>query len=191
MKMQKQDEKFIKLLNNTLSLIKENKNLIADDIIYDMEDSVKSAVDYINTEKDKNRVLRIGIIGTVKAGKSSFLNSLVFEGKDILPKAATPMTASLTKISYSEIPEAKIVFYEDYDWKRIEDRANEYNLCVNKEFEKAKNEWEKNHSVQDLSKKDILTEVTREKVEKKIAGSLSPVLKGAAELVKMAQKKSC
>ena len=90
------------------------------------------------------------------------------------------MTASLTKISYSEIPEAKIVFYEDYDWKRIEDRANEYNLCVNKEFEKAKNEWEKNHSVQDLSKKDILTEVTREKVEKKIAGSLSPVLKGAA-----------
>ena len=41
MKMQKQDEKFIKLLNNTLSLIKENKNLIADDIIYDMEDSVK------------------------------------------------------------------------------------------------------------------------------------------------------
>ena len=51
-----------------------------------------------------------------------------------------------------------------------------------------KNEWEKNHSVQDLSKKDILTEVTREKVEKKIAGSLSPVLKGAAELVKMAQK---
>lgn len=188
MKMQKQDEKFIKLLNNTLSLIKENKNLIADDIIYDMEDSVKSAVDYINTEKDKNRVLRIGIIGTVKAGKSSFLNSLVFEGKDILPKAATPMTASLTKISYSEIPEAKIVFYEDYDWKRIEDRANEYNLRVNKEFEKAKNEWEKNHSVQDLSKKDILTEVTREKVEKKIAGSLSPVLKGAAELVKMAQK---
>ncbi len=188
MKMQKQDEKFIKLLNNTLSLIKENKNLIADDIIYDMEDSVKSAVDYINTEKDKNRVLRIGIIGTVKAGKSSFLNSLVFEGKDILPKAATPMTASLTKISYSEIPEAKIVFYEDYDWKRIEDRANEYNLCVNKEFEKAKNEWEKNHSVQDLSKKDILTEVTREKVEKKIAGSLSPVLKGAAELVKMVQK---
>lgn len=188
MKMQKQDEKFIKLLNNTLSLIKENKNLIADDIIYDMEDSVKSAVDYINTEKDKNRVLRIGIIGTVKAGKSSFLNSLVFEGKDILPKAATPMTASLTKISYSEIPEAKIVFYEDYDWKRIEDRANEYNLCVNKEFKKAKNEWEKNHSVQDLSKKDILTEVTREKVEKKIAGSLSPVLKGAAELVKMAQK---
>lgn len=188
MKMQKQDEKFIKLLNNTLSLIKENKNLIADDIIYDMEDSVKSAVDYINTEKDKNRVLRIGIIGTVKAGKSSFLNSLVFEGKDILPKAATPMTASLTKISYSEIPEAKIVFYEDYDWKRIEDRANEYNLCVNKEFEKAKNEWEKNHSVQDLSKKDILTEVTREKVEKKIAGSLSHVLKGAAELVKMAQK---
>ena len=68
---------------------------------------------------DTNRTLKIGIVGGVKAGKSSFLNALLFRGRDILPKAATPMTAALTKISYSETPYAKIVFYEDKDWNAI------------------------------------------------------------------------
>ncbi|GAA7698111.1 hypothetical protein BTM156_10970 [Helicobacter pylori] len=44
----------------------------------------------------ENMGLKVGIIGHVKAGKSSLLNALIFEGKDVLPKAATPMTASLT-----------------------------------------------------------------------------------------------
>lgn len=43
---------------------------------------------------NENRLLRIGIIGQIKRGKSSFLNSLLFKGQDILPKAATPMTAA-------------------------------------------------------------------------------------------------
>ena len=51
--------------------------------------------DYENKTK-KDRLLRIGIVGAVKAGKSSLLNSLFFKGQDILPKAATPMTAALT-----------------------------------------------------------------------------------------------
>ncbi len=43
----------------------------------------------------ENRGLKVGIIGRVKAGKSSLLNALIFEGKDVLPKAATPMTLVL------------------------------------------------------------------------------------------------
>lgn len=35
----------------------------------------------------ENRKLNIGVVGQVKAGKSSFLNTLLFDGKDILPKA--------------------------------------------------------------------------------------------------------
>ena len=65
----------------------------------------------IENSRKENRALKIGIVGEVKAGKSSFLNSLLFSGNDILPKASTPMTAALTKLSYAEKPSARIVFY--------------------------------------------------------------------------------
>jgi len=60
---------------------------------------------------ETNRLLQIGIVGQIKRGKSSFLNSLLFNGKDVLPKAATPMTAALTKINYAETPSASVEFY--------------------------------------------------------------------------------
>ena len=50
----------------------------------------------------EGRNLRVGIIGRVKAGKSSLLNALMFAGNDVLPKAATPMTASLTILRYTD-----------------------------------------------------------------------------------------
>ncbi|WP_273660677.1 dynamin family protein [Pseudomonas aeruginosa] len=49
--------------------------------------------------QNENRLMNIGIVGRVKAGKSSLLNALVFDGEPILPKAATPMTAALTTIT--------------------------------------------------------------------------------------------
>lgn len=48
----------------------------------------------------ENRKLNIGVVGQVKAGKSSFLNTLLFNGQEILPKASTPKTATLTKMEY-------------------------------------------------------------------------------------------
>ena len=36
----------------------------------------------------KNNTLQIGIVGQVKAGKSSFLNSLFFDGENVLPKGS-------------------------------------------------------------------------------------------------------
>ena len=71
-------------------------------------------------------MLRIGIVGEVKAGKSSFLNSLIFDGDQVLPKAATPMTAALTKINYSENPIAKIHYYTKDDWDGICRMAKSY-----------------------------------------------------------------
>lgn len=74
----------------------------------------------------RERTLKIGIIGQVKAGKSSFLNALVFDGEDILPQAATPMTAALTKIVYGEKAQAEVFFYTPQDWEngieRLSDR---------------------------------------------------------------------
>ncbi len=53
----------------------------------------------------EDRDLKVGIIGRVKAGKSSLLNALIFESVEVLPKAATPMTASLTILKYAQNPE--------------------------------------------------------------------------------------
>jgi len=69
--------------------------------------------------QNENRLLRIGIIGQIKRGKSSFLNSLLFNGKNVLPKAATPMTAALTKIIYAEKPKALIEFYSKNEWQNV------------------------------------------------------------------------
>ena len=59
--------------------------------------------DYIS--KLENDVLTIGVIGQMKAGKSTFLNSFVFED-EVLPAATTPMTAALSVITYG--PEKKL-----------------------------------------------------------------------------------
>lgn len=71
----------------------------------------------------ENRKLNIGVVGQVKAGKSSFLNTLLFEGKDILPKASTPKTATLTKMEYSEENVIQIEYYSLDDWGVLEDNA--------------------------------------------------------------------
>jgi hypothetical protein len=68
--------------------------------------------------------LSIGIMGQVKAGKSSFLNALLFDGKPILPTAATPKTANLTKISYGEQFSLTIEYYSQTEWQQIQNTAN-------------------------------------------------------------------
>ncbi len=67
----------------------------------------------------ENRGLKVGIIGRVKAGKSSLLNALIFEGKDVLPKAATPMTASLTILKYAQNLSAQAQFYNEQDIEEL------------------------------------------------------------------------
>ncbi len=67
----------------------------------------------------ENRGLKVGIIGRVKAGKSSLLNALIFEGKDVLPKAATPMTASLTILKYDSNLSAQAQFYDEQDIEEL------------------------------------------------------------------------
>lgn len=71
------------------------------------------------------QTLNIAIMGQVKAGKSSFLNALLFDGKPVLPTAATPKTANLTRISYGEIPALEIEYYSKEEWNEIEKLAQE------------------------------------------------------------------
>ncbi|WRF36611.1 dynamin family protein [Helicobacter pylori] len=67
----------------------------------------------------ENRGLKVGIIGRMKAGKSSLLNALIFEGKDVLPKAATPMTASLTILKYDSNMSVQAQFYDEKDIEEL------------------------------------------------------------------------
>src|SRR5690554_8187539 len=55
--------------------------------------------------KIENDKLVIGVIGQMKSGKSTFLNALIFKD-EILPAATTPMTATLSVITYG--PEKKL-----------------------------------------------------------------------------------
>ncbi len=74
----------------------------------------------------ENRGLKVGIIGRVKAGKSSLLNALIFEGKDVLPKAATPMTASLTILKYAQNLSAQVQFYDEKDMEELKRDHEKY-----------------------------------------------------------------
>ncbi|MGL2344804.1 dynamin family protein [Helicobacter pylori] len=92
--------------------------------------------------QDTNRDLKVGIIGRVKAGKSSLLNALIFEGVEILPKAATPMTASLTILKYANTLSAEVEFYSPKDIAELENEheryVREFNRIVEEEVKKQK-----------------------------------------------------
>lgn len=89
-----------------------------------------------------DRDLKVGIIGRVKAGKSSLLNALIFEGVEVLPKAATPMTASLTILKYANTLSAEVEFYSQKDIAELENEheryVREFNRIVGEEVKKQK-----------------------------------------------------
>ncbi|PDW32418.1 GTPase [Helicobacter pylori] len=90
----------------------------------------------------EDRDLKVGIIGRVKAGKSSLLNALIFEGVEVLPKAATPMTASLTILKYAKTLSAEVEFYSPKDIAELENEheryVREFNRIVGEEVKKQK-----------------------------------------------------
>ncbi|GAA7709424.1 dynamin family protein [Helicobacter pylori] len=92
--------------------------------------------------QDTDRDLKVGIIGRVKAGKSSLLNALIFEGVEVLPKAATPMTASLTVLKYAQTLSAEVEFYSPKDIAELKNEheryVREFNRIVEEEVKKQK-----------------------------------------------------
>ncbi len=90
----------------------------------------------------EDRDLKVGIIGRVKAGKSSLLNALIFEGVGVLPKAATPMTASLTVLKYAQTLSAEVEFYSPKDIAELKNEharyEREFNRIVGEEVKRQK-----------------------------------------------------
>lgn len=79
----------------------------------------------------ESELLKIGIVGQVKAGKSSFLNSLFFNGESVLPKASTPMTAGLTIMEYAEENSFEVEYFTREDWQVFEEQASAYRQVSN------------------------------------------------------------
>lgn len=124
------NKEFQAFIDNTDAMITELSGHARTEDINELQRLVsnfkKKTEDFYRTD----RMLNIGVIGQVKAGKSTFLNTLLFEGKEVLPKAPTPKTATLTKMEYSDKNIIQIEYYSKEEWEILEENA-----CVDLEDE--------------------------------------------------------
>ena len=155
-KGRKMKEQAIKELNTKLHKFlinaKELENIPEKNDLLNLSEKLTEKID---NAVSKDGVLRIGVVGQVKAGKSSFINALLFDGKDILPKASTPMTAALTVIKYAKTLSAEVEFYSKADWQIIERNAKEFERIV---FEVAK---QKQCKIDEHNKKSTFNKIQR------------------------------
>ncbi|WQX71952.1 outer membrane family protein [Helicobacter pylori] len=149
----------------------------------------------------EDRDLKVGIIGRVKAGKSSLLNALIFEGVEVLPKAATPMTASLTILKYAQNLSTEVEFYSPKDIAELENEheryVREFNRIVGEEVNKQKekqslsnrakervksfsNKFSRNKSTEAAPKERVLSD---EEILEKARRIAKNTLKGDEKLV--------
>ena len=126
-------EKLMDEVKTIADALEEGNGLVNAMFIQDFQEQFNRAKANADQILNTERCIRLGIVGQVKAGKSSFLNALVFNGRDILPHAATPMTAALTKIVHSAQPFAKVVFYTRREWDIIVECSNKYEEAEDKD----------------------------------------------------------
>lgn len=112
-------------------------SLLATQDLQNFKNLARNLKEALREEEHKGKTLRLGIVGSVKAGKSTFLNALLFNGEEVLPKAATPMTASLTKLGFSGNQFLNFVFYTHEDWHIIESAHSEVKQALDRAVQQA------------------------------------------------------
>lgn len=192
-------------LERICGILEDGKNLIDENLIMEFQENVKSMLAQMDGIMEEGRVLRIGIVGEVKAGKSSFLNALLFDGQDVLPKAPTPMTAALTKLSYSVAPAATVYFYTNEEWRGIEKRAREYDAKLDGLYEEykerttqAEKERQRQKSLRDraadavtggsAARKESVKLMDKDDYERMHLDEIPGELRSCKEVVQMAEK---
>ena len=104
--------------------------------------------------------LQIAIVGTIKAGKSTFINALFEE--NIASTDVTPETASLTKFKYSTQNKLLVKFYNKKEWEELwesvkESESRNKTKIFREEFESS---GAKNIESQYIGKSDETIEVS-------------------------------
>ncbi len=203
--MTEHDEMFVKTANDIAADIIKNQDLVGDDSAQQFISRAEKEAEIFENIEREGRELTVGIIGCVKAGKSTLLNALVFDGNQVLPKAATPMTAALTRIRFSKEPKAHIFFYQTSDWINIKAKNDQYNRQVEMEFQRRCNECQSQANSQGNSKReqkggmlrsikntiaDKVVLPTRKEVEADMCacGEIPDEVRSSHELVKMAEE---
>lgn len=163
---------FIEKLKKIESIVEKNNDRLAKESVnlinkYSLSSAQKLEEDIKNIS-DTERLMKIGIVGRVKAGKSSLLNAIVFDGKNVLPKAATPMTAALTELSYGDNYEAEVEFFTQDDINNIAKEAREYDDRFKRELQIAIEENKNKPKYKKASEKEI-EEVMRPRVIRALA----------------------
>lgn len=187
----------IKIYESIYEQIQDYESLLNKDSMIEIKEFSENIRHKIEDATKTERLLRIGIVGEVKAGKSTFLNALIFDGKQILPQAATPMTAALTKIVYSENLKAEVEFYNERDWDTIESYARDYEIqCADltNEFKMMKKQNAKmfsnigKNSELDLKEKEIV--INKSELNAYINARVSNQSKSCYQLVEMLNKRN-
>lgn len=114
----------------------------------------KELAKWFEDNDNKGKKLNLGIVGRVKAGKSSLLNAVFFGGEDILPKAATPMTAALTLLDYDKKLSAKAEFFSDEDIEILKQEHSRYEKELKDKIEAKFKELKENASNKKIQKSD-------------------------------------
>ena len=125
-------EELINIIKNSENKLNNLRNIDYDGLkerITELESIFKEFKEGGESLLSKENTLQIGIVGQVKAGKSSFLNSLFFNGENVLPKASTPMTAGLTVIEYAEKNTFEVEYFDEKDWQIFVKQNEDYKKC--------------------------------------------------------------
>ncbi|WP_273524121.1 dynamin family protein [Mailhella massiliensis] len=179
-------QRYIKGMEQVLQELKPcyEANFLHANAWFRLNDIARSLRAACSEQDERFRLMRVAIVGAVKAGKSTFLNALLFGGKAVLPSAATPMTASLTRLFYSEKPTLTLQFYSREDWNDICAKAGEARRNVEEAVEKRRREWQAQRQNQPSA-----VPFPEDAVRRSVMASLPEELKACLELTEEAEKR--
>ncbi len=117
---------YTEILGDSFKLLSAGKKSPNEDVVASfgrLLEEIRSVQEGGYALKKLGETLKIGVVGQVKAGKSSFLNSLFFNGESVLPKASTPMTAGLTILEHGAKDEFEVEYYNEAEWNIFKNKA--------------------------------------------------------------------